>query len=132
MARGQLTVRLDAPELEDALSALRSMVSGLHVRLDRIERAITANTVNDIITREALMADFTDLTAEVEANGNAVDSAVTLLDALSAQLTDAADDPAEIRAIADQLNAQSSTLAAAVAANTPAATDTPAEPAPEA
>lgn len=101
------------------------------VRLVRIERAINANTVNDIITREALMADFTDLTAEVEANGDAVDSAVTLLNALSAQLVDAADDPAEIRAIAEELSGNSNRLAQAVAANTPAGPEPTPEPAPE-
>jgi hypothetical protein len=93
-------------------------------RLARIEDAIHTNTTIDILATEALMADFTSLHDEVAANGDAVDSAVTLLNSLSAQLADAADDPAEVQAIADQLAAQSDALAAAVVANTPAAPET--------
>jgi hypothetical protein len=100
------------------------------VRLEWIERAVNANTVNDIITREALMADFTALHAEVEANGDAVASAIVLLTDLATRLTDAADDPAEIAAIAAELTAQSSALAEAVVANTPAAPEPTPEPEP--
>lgn len=95
-----------------------------------IERAVTLNTVNDTITRRTLMANFDALYTEVEANGDAVDSAVTLLENLSAQLADAADDPDEIRAIATALGENSTRLAAAVAANTPAAPEPGPEPAP--
>jgi energy-converting hydrogenase A subunit M len=107
------------------LAALMDDIANRLARIDRrqaaLERAVNVNTVNDIITREALMADFTALHAEVESNGDAVDSAVTLLNTLSAQLVDAADDPDEIRAIADQLASNSTRLADAVVANTPAA-----------
>lgn len=99
-------------------------------RQARIEQAVTANTVNDIIDQEAIMANFDQLHADVEANGDAVDSAVTLLNDLSARIADAADDPAEIQAIAAELSAQSTSLAEAVAANTPAAPDTPVDETP--
>jgi peptidoglycan hydrolase CwlO-like protein len=121
-----LVVELPSPVLA-MLDHLSQQNGDIIRRLAAIERAVTANTITDIITTEALMADFTALHDEVEANGDAVDSAVTLLNSLSAQLVDAADDPAEVQAIAAALAEQSDALAAAVTANTPAAP----EPAPE-
>ena len=73
------------------------------------------------------MADLSALTAEVTENGDAVASAVALLNTLAAELAAAATDPAAVAALADQLSANSDALAAAVVANTPAAP----EPAPE-
>lgn len=109
----------------DRLAAQMDDIASRLARMERrqvaLERAINANTVNDIITREAFMADFTALHAEVEANSDAVDSAVALLNDLSSRLIDAADDPAEIAAIANELASQSTALAEAVVANTPAA-----------
>jgi hypothetical protein len=65
----------------------------------------------------------------VSENGDAVGSAIALLNGLSQALKDAlaANDPAAIQALVDQLDAQTGDLATAVAANTPGA----AEPAPE-
>lgn len=133
MATVPLTIGVDITVLADALNGVAAQMSDIASRLARIEarqarieQAINANTVNDILNTEALMADFTALHDEVAANGDAVDSAITLLTNLSAQLADAANDPAEIQAIADQLAAQSDALANAVVANTPAAP----EPAP--
>jgi hypothetical protein len=139
MATGQITFDVTLTGI-DALTALAELVGRLNrqnaeiirrlgqieVRLGQVGQAIDVNTFNDTLNTEALMADFTALHDEVEANGDAVDSAVTLLNSLSAQLVDAADDPAEVQAIAAALAEQSDTLAAAVTANTPAAP----EPAP--
>lgn len=47
-------------------------------------------------------------------------SAITLLNGLSAQIAALKGDPAALQTLADQLAAQSTDLAAAVAANTPA------------
>jgi hypothetical protein len=126
-----LVVDLPSPVLA-VLDHLSQQNADIIRRLAAIERAVTANTITDIITTEALMADFTELHDEIAANGDAVDSAVTLLENLSAQLTDAADDPAEIRSIAAELSSNSTRLAEAVTANTPAAPEAPVnEPAPE-
>jgi septal ring factor EnvC (AmiA/AmiB activator) len=70
---------------------------------------------------ETLMADLSAITAAVTKNGDAVSSAVTLLQSLSAQLSAVATDPAAVQALADQINAEASNLANAVVANTPAA-----------
>lgn len=62
--------------LGNQMDDIASRLARMERRQVLLEQAIDRNTVNDTITREALMADFTDLTAEVEANGDAVDSAV--------------------------------------------------------
>jgi len=61
-----------------------------------------------------------ELKAKVDAEGTVEQSAITLLQGLSAQLTAAKNDPAQIQAIADEIDANSASLAAAVSANTPA------------
>jgi hypothetical protein len=70
---------------------------------------------------ELEMADLSRLQASVDADTTVDQSAITLLTQLSDMLRAAATDPAEIAAIADQLDANSTALAAAVTANTPAA-----------
>jgi ABC-type transporter Mla subunit MlaD len=69
---------------------------------------------------EKLMADFSELKAEVARNNSVVQSAVTLLQGLVTQLEDAKDDPEEIAAITSELKSQTDALAAAVATGTPA------------
>jgi hypothetical protein len=88
-------------------------------QLNRIEKKL-----NTLIKQEAAqMATLEDLTTEVQQNGDAVASAVTLLNGLTQQLQDAisANDPAAIQALADSLSANTQSLADAVIANTPAA-----------
>lgn len=74
-----------------------------------------------------MAATLADLTAKVTAQKTVIDSAVTLLQGLSAALKQAlaANDPAAIQSIIDALDTQDKTLADAVVANTP----TPAPPA---
>ncbi len=76
-----------------------------------------------------IVADLTAITAEVQQNGDAVGSAVALLGNLSQQIRDLSTDPAALQALADELDANTQSLADAVVANTPAA-PTP-EPTPE-
>lgn len=66
------------------------------------------------------------LTAAVAANTTAADSAITLLAGLKTQLdaaiaANAAGDGTALQALSDSLTAESTKLAAAVTANTPAA-----------
>jgi hypothetical protein len=72
---------------------------------------------------DKIMAMLDALTAAVAAESQVVDSAVVLLQGLKAQL-DAAiasgTDPVAIQAISDAIGAQTTKLADAVAANTPA------------
>lgn len=69
------------------------------------------------------MATLADLKAAVEAQTTVDSSVVTLLQGLSSQLAAAiaANDPAAIQAVLDGINANTKTLSDAVAANTPAA-----------
>ena len=61
------------------------------------------------------------LTAQVSNNTDAVESAVTLLNNISAELKAAGTDPVKLQALADTLKNEDDKLAAAVVANTPAA-----------
>ena len=69
------------------------------------------------------MATLQDITAAVAEEKTVEDSVVTLLQTLSADLKAALanNDPAAMQAIVDQINANATTLASAVTANTPAA-----------
>lgn len=60
------------------------------------------------------------LTSEVAENTTVVQSAITLLNNLSQIIRDSVNDPAALNALADQLDTQSNSLAAAITANTPA------------
>lgn len=82
-----------------------------------------------ISTTEAkLMATLDDVQAAVTAEDTVIGSAETLLQGLSAQLAAAGTDPAKLAALQSDITAKTSELAAAVAANTPAAA--PPAPAP--
>lgn len=72
---------------------------------------------------ETIMATMDDLKAAVQRNSDAEASAVALLQGISQQLKDAknANDPAALDAAIASLDANTSALAAAVVANTPAA-----------
>lgn len=62
-----------------------------------------------------------DLKAKVDAQTTVIKSAETLLGQLSTLIRDNSNDPVKLQAIADELDANSAELSAAVAANTPAA-----------
>lgn len=67
------------------------------------------------------MADLSALQNEVANNTTVEASAITLIQGLAAQITAAGTDPAKLAAIVTQLSTNDTQLAAAVAANTPAA-----------
>lgn len=81
--------------------------------------------------RGILMASVQDLITEVTNTTGVEASAVKLIDGFAAQLKAAGGDPAAIQAAIDQLVAQRTAVAAAVAANQPPAPPAPA-PAPPA
>ena len=74
--------------------------------------------------QETMMSIMDDLKASVQRNTDAEAAVVTLLTGISQQLKDAlaANDPAAIQAVITQLDANTASAAAAVVANTPAAT----------
>ena len=63
------------------------------------------------------MSAIDDLAASVAAEDTVIASAVTLLQGLSAALTAAGTDPVKLAALKSDVDAQTATLAAAVAAN---------------
>jgi hypothetical protein len=93
----------------------------LRTWLARLERKI------DSLIRqgEIVMADLTQITAQVAANTSVEGSAATLIQGLAAQIAAAGTDPVALAALVSQLNTSETALAAAVAANTPAAPPAP-------
>lgn len=70
---------------------------------------------------DKLMTNLVSLTAALTAETDAVKAAVALITSLAEQIKAVSADQAAVDALADQFLAQSKILAAAVAANTPAA-----------
>ena len=66
-----------------------------------------------------IMADLTELQAAVARVTDVENSAITLLQGLKAQLDAALTDPVALKALSDQLGADTAALAAAISANTP-------------
>ena len=93
-------------------------------QLDRIEAKLTAIAIQE----QELNMTFLELKAKVTEAVTVENSAVALITGIATQLKDAiaaGTDPAEIQAVADQLDAGTSALTAAVLANTPVAPPAP-------
>lgn len=81
--------------------------------------------LNSIISKQnSLMADLTQLTQDVQSNATVIGSAITLLQGLKEKLDAAGTDATKLAELSASLEAQTNSLASAVAANTPAS-DTP-------
>lgn len=98
--------------MSDLLNQLTTLLAYLNVpaKLDKI-----------LANQEKIMSALTDLQASVAAEDTVMDSAVTLLQGLSAALKAAGTDPAALAALKADIDAKTQTLAAAITANTPAA-----------
>lgn len=84
----------------------------------------TARLILRLIKKvDKIMATMQELTASVQRNTDVDESVLTLIAGISQQLKDAqaANDPAAIQAVIDQLDANTKRMADAVTANTPAA-----------
>ena len=93
-------------------------------QLDRIEAKLTAIATQ----QQELNMTFLELKAKVTEAVTVENSAVALITGIATQLKEAiaaGTDPAEIQAVADQLDAGTAALTAAVLANTPAAPPAP-------
>lgn len=71
--------------------------------------------------QKLIMADLTQLTADVAAVKTVAESAITLLQGIKAQLDAAGTDPAKLAELSASLESTQAELAAAITANTPAA-----------
>ena len=88
--------------------------------------AVTGRLESIITFMEEIMAALDDLRAEVARNTSLEQSAVTLIQGIAQQLKDAiaANDPAALTDLTNQLSASADALGAAITANTPAAPPT--------
>jgi chromosome segregation ATPase len=76
--------------------------------------------IDQLIKKEEIMSqELDDLTQKVSDSTTVQESAITLLNDLGQRIRDLADDPAAIRALADQLDSEKNKLADAITANTP-------------
>ena len=88
----------------------------LQGRLDKLQSTLNALTLQG----KLIMATLADVQAAVTAEDTVIDSAITLLNGLAAQIAALAPNQAAIDALAADVTAKTATLAAAVTANTPA------------
>lgn len=78
--------------------------------------------LNYIIERIDFMSiELDNLTAQVKANSDLLDSATALINGIAVRIDAAGVDPAKLSALSAELKAKDDVLAAAVTANTPAA-----------
>lgn len=76
--------------------------------------------LNQILERLKHMSiELDNLTAQVKANSDLLDSATTLINGIADRITAAGTDPAKLTALTSELKAKDDILAAAVTANTP-------------
>lgn len=98
--------------MSDLLTQLTTLLAYLNLpaKLDRV-----------LANQEKIMSLLSDVQADVAAEDTVIDSAITLLKGLKDALDAAGTDPVALAALKTDLEAKTSALAAAVAANTPAA-----------
>lgn len=83
---------------------------------------IILRKLNIILERlDNMSQEFDDLTAQVKANSDLLDSAVVLINGIAARIDAAGVDPVKLKALTDELKAKDDILATAVTANTPSA-----------
>jgi hypothetical protein len=90
-------------------------------KLDRILAAVSTLTTAVHQEEIALSQELEALKAQVAENTAVEQSAVTLISGLAGQIAALKDDPAALQALSDSLHSSADSLAAAIAANTPAA-----------
>ena len=89
---------------------------------DRIERKLdhVLELLNTVLKGERRMSkELDDLTAQVKANSDLLDSATVLINGIADRITAAGVDPAKLAALTAELKSKDDTLAQAVVANTP-------------
>ena len=97
-------------ELALLAKAFLQKLDDINAKLDAISRQVTESETKT-------MSAIDDLAASVAAEDTVIASAVTLLQGLSAALTAAGTDPVKLAALKSDVDAQTTALAAAVAAN---------------
>lgn len=97
-----------------------------YIHLDQAlgrELGLLHQQLNAVLAKEDLiMSALDDLTAQVAANKTVMASALVLINGIAARITAAGTDPVALAALTASLKSDDDALAAAVTANTPAAT----------
>lgn len=94
----------------------------LNKQILRLQRDITRinNKLNYIIIRNEVMSlELDNLTAQVKANSDLLDSATVLINGIADRITAAGVDPVKLNELTAELKAKDDVLATAVTANTP-------------
>jgi hypothetical protein len=109
-----------------AICALSRVLLALpdHVDSGRADRKLDLILARlDALGRQetTIMKELDDLTTQVQATDDAQQSALTLINGIADRLAAAGTDPAKLQALTESLKTNSDALAAAVIANTPAA-----------
>jgi len=100
------------------IAYLKHKISELTTKVDALLAMLTAIAFKE----DRIMADLASLQQAVNDETSVEQSAITLMTQLSALLTQAKNDPAQIQSIIDQINTRKAALADAIVANTPAQT----------
>jgi hypothetical protein len=108
-------------ETRQILHAIRTEILGALAALDTKLDSLLAGQSLAAQQGAQIMATLADLQTAVTAEDTVVDSAITLLQGLAAQVAALTPNQAAIDALAADITAKTQGLAAAVAANTPAA-----------
>ena len=87
-------------------------------KLDTIIELLNSNTTQKELQHMSIELD--NLTAQVKANNDLLDSATTLINGIADRITAAGTDPKALSDLTTELKAKDDALAAAVTANTPA------------
>lgn len=119
-----MTTPRKAPATSEGILTAPAATVVLNIGSATVDAQITEilKLLRQILKKEALVAlDLSTITADIQSNSDAVDSAVELLTTLASEIAANANDPAAISALAAQLEAKTQALADAVVANTPAA-----------
>lgn len=96
-------------EIEEALDDIFELLHKMDLKLGQVRKEVHAMT-----------PELEAAVREAQETGDAVDSAVILLDKLGQQIRDNADNPTALRALANDLDNAQTRLAQAIVANTPA------------
>lgn len=99
----------------------RQLIS-ISKKLDRINNKLNYIIIGvdtNSIQNEQMSIELDNLTAQVKANSDLLDSATVLINGIADRITAAGVDPAKLSALSAELKAKDDVLAAAVAANTP-------------
>lgn len=106
--------------------SIRDLIKELQLPDRELLVANLVITISNHFKLNKIMKTIDELIAAVQAEKTVTDSAVALLNGLSSQLkvAIATGDPAKLQALSDSIDAQTKELSDAVAANTPAASET--------